>query len=448
MDQSTLRKIESISQHIIKEIKPSPEDTEILKAAANELMGRLKEALPSNVEIILAGSVARGTHLKDDSDIDIFLLFPKASDERAMEKKGLEAAKKVVDRKRGEQAVINYSEHPYLQLIMKNPPVKADIVPAFKIVDSFEIGSAVDRTPLHNQFVNSHLDGKQKDDVRILKAFMRYHNIYGADAKAAGFSGYLCELLVCHYGSFANVIDAFSKIELPLQINMHSNANIDWKKFKSDFIVIDPTDPNRNVAAAVSKDTLARFALYSAMFLENTTLDFFYGKRFSLVNSRSKLNAIIKKTSTELYAVSFKLPDITEDIIWQQLKRFAALAKKELDANSFKPIIDIINVGSKNAVYAAFVGSAKSSYVARAGPSCFAIDAAMRFLHAHDVAYVSDGTLYSIEAPRFKDPKELLAKLKDSLPSHLEKSTMKIFVNKLPEELARLVYSAYMEKIL
>ena len=167
MSETRDHNISSILSRVLSEVKPSESEIAHTTEKANELMGRIKAIAPKSVEIIMAGSTARGTQTKGNSDIDIFLLFPRADEERPMELKGLAIAKKIVNKSKGEKFEIKYAEHPYLKLIMPEDGISADIVPAFKIIDSSERVSAVDRTQLHNVFVNSTLNAQQKDDVRL-----------------------------------------------------------------------------------------------------------------------------------------------------------------------------------------------------------------------------------------------------------------------------------------
>ena len=263
LSDSGKAKLNSVLKKVLKDVKPSESEIANARFAINEVMGRLKRLAPKNVEIILAGSVARGTHIRGNSDIDIFLLFPRSASENFVEKKGLEIGKGIVDKKRNESYIVKYAEHPYTKVVLGDRGINVDIVPAYKIKNAAERGTAVDRTQLHNEFVNSNLNTRQRDEVRVLKAFLKAHRIYGAEAKIEGFSGYLCELLIYHYGTFANLVTAMANIRLPLIINTsksrdmnNENTKLMLKLFGKRFIVVDPTDSNRNVAANVSDESL------------------------------------------------------------------------------------------------------------------------------------------------------------------------------------------------
>ena len=78
---------------------------------SNQIMGRLRNSAPKDIDIIMAGSVSRGTQIRGNSDIDIFLLFPKTSNAEKMEQKGMDVARGIVDKKRGESFKIKYAEY-------------------------------------------------------------------------------------------------------------------------------------------------------------------------------------------------------------------------------------------------------------------------------------------------------------------------------------------------
>ena len=453
MPEAHDHKISSILLRVLSEVKPSEAEIAHTTEKANELMGRIKAIAPKSVEIIMAGSTARGTQTKGNSDIDIFLLFPRADEERPMELKGLSIAKKIVNKSKGEKFEIKYAEHPYLKLIMPEDGISADIVPAVKITDSSERVSAVDRTQLHNVFVNSMLSAQQKDDVRLVKSFMRFHNVYGAEAKTLGFSGYLCELLVAHFGSFQKVLSAFSSIKLPMVIRFgKSDMSIDEtvKKFNSRFVVVDPTDSNRNVAAVVSEDSLARFATASRRFLSNPSIEYFYGVKYSDIDSAAKLTGLKNALGTELYSATFSFPKISEEILWQQLSRLDMSLRKLLSEYGFPVVIAVAGIEGRTGAVGYFINkSAPGSRVVR-GPTAFMPDNFDAFADAHkdSLSFFMDGGFgVAIEKAKFHSPKDLLKFLLKGggmkLPSYIKQKGIKINRGKVPERSARILYGSY-----
>ena len=105
------------------------------------------------------------------------------------------------------EQIERFAEHPYLQLIVEG--YRVDIVPCYNAKPG-EWQSATDRTPYHTDYIKKHLDAGLRGEVRLLKRFMQGTGVYGAEIKVGGFSGYLCELLIMKYGSFAGTMEAFA----------------------------------------------------------------------------------------------------------------------------------------------------------------------------------------------------------------------------------------------
>ncbi len=432
-----------------------------ITAYANDIVARLKKAVPKDVEIMSVGSVARGTQIRGTSDIDIFLLFPKTVSEKELKKKGLEIGKKIVAKHKNESYVIKYAQHPYVKLILNDVGITADIVPAYKISDSTERLSSVDRTPLHNKFVNKHISDKQKDDVRLLKGFMNAHGIHGADAETEGFSGYLCELLTYQFGSFIETIRYFSSVRPPVLIfperrEIHTGSSPELakavKQFNKKFIVIDPTDPNRNVAAAVSEESLARFILASRHLLKAPSVDTFYGPRYSDLHAERKLMRMRKELGLDIYLLHFKVPDISEDIIWQQARRLRDRLKHIIRENGFKPAITFEQFSGSDVIIAFFINSTTIGYSLAWGPSVYLREASEKFMSSHTKSL---GMLFygsrvlSLEASRHKTPKDVIMhsiKGMQGLPSYVKKKDVKLYINDIPENLAKLMYAAYIRE--
>ncbi|HUC39074.1 MAG TPA: CCA tRNA nucleotidyltransferase [Candidatus Acidoferrum sp.] len=451
--------IEKVLHEVLMAVRPTPNEIRVLTARSNEIMGRLKAAAPKNVEIILAGSVARGTQVRGSSDIDIFLLFPKTMKEERMEAEGLKIAKSIVKRKMKESYEIKYAEHPYTRLFLHDVNVTADIVPAFKISSAEEMGSAVDRTQLHNEFVNTKLTEKQRNDVRILKTFLNARSVYGAEAAVEGFSGYLCELLVYYYGSFIKVLESFAEIRLPAVLDILNkgqevkNAKEVSKRFNSEFVVIDPTDRNRNVAANVSKESIGKTVLGARAFLRNPSVHTFYVKGHSHEKIMKALKELEEFLNIDIYLMAFRLPDITEDILWQQLKRLRQQIVQHMEHAEFKPILSFQSISGREAIMALFIGNAENRVSEIRGPSALIGKAAEGFIESHKKTYVFfDGDrLVSIEKPKFKSSKEaaraVISKNNIKFPSYISKKGARLYINSFPERYAIMLHDALHEKI-
>ncbi len=456
---SSRDRFNSLLKEVLLVVKPSKKEHDDAKLAMNDIMGRLMKQTPKDVEILLAGSFARNTQIRGKSDIDVFLLFPRSTKESAVEKKGLEVAKKIVNKKKNESYIVKYAEHPYTRLFLNDLNINVDIVPAYKIKDAGEMGTAVDRTQLHNKFIDEKLSERQRDEVRLLKAFLKEHKVYGAEARIEGFSGYLCELLICNYGSFLNVVTAIANIKLPLIINI-MKLKVDerdpktlLKLFDKKFIVIDPTDSNRNVAANVSDESLFRFVLAARKLLQSPSKESFYGKGLSDIYSEKKLLGVKNALGANLYVLHFEVPEIADDIIWQQLRRTRLRLNDVLKANEFTPEISLQNLEKKDAVIGFFIKDFRVTTTRITGPNLEMGEAVDRFMKAHKnsmFTFIENDRIYCIEKAKHTNPEELirsfLTKNTNNLPSNFSAKKATLFVNKVPEKHAKLIYVAYSNK--
>lgn len=302
--------IEKIKTEVLEGIKPGPNEKKEVEALAKDLLEKIdKIALELGFDAfgVLVGSAARDTWTSGDKDLDIFIMLPPILSKDELEQQGLQIAKKI-----SSEHEERYAEHPYIHARFGNYDV--DLVPCFNVKDASKIKSAVDRTPFHNSYIKKHILGLE-DEVLLLKQFMRGKGVYGAELKLQGFSGYLCELLVLKYGSFLGVIQNASDWEYGELIDLEGCGSYEKK---DPFIFIDPVDPKRNVAAAVSVDSFSKFIDVSRSFLSNPSTDYFFPKLIPPI-SKEELIKEIDKRGTEFLSIVFDIPDIVDDILYPQL---------------------------------------------------------------------------------------------------------------------------------
>ncbi|MBI5047118.1 hypothetical protein HZC07_05320, partial [Candidatus Micrarchaeota archaeon] len=220
---------------------------------------------------------------------------------------------------------------------------RIDLVPAYKISDASERLSAVDRSVLHTSFILSSLKENRTGDVLLLKQFLKANSLYGAEIKIAGLSGYLCELLIVKYGTFKKFVRAaaeWTSDDRPIFIDIkkyYKSKEVDGicKKFDSPFIVIDPTDKNRNVAAAVSEDNLVRLIYLCKNFVKKPSEEFFFRKPPSFEEQVAKASK-----GLPCFVVSMPRPDVVDDILWGQLHKLTGQLEAHLEDFSPKIMAD------------------------------------------------------------------------------------------------------------
>jgi tRNA nucleotidyltransferase (CCA-adding enzyme) len=280
--------------------------------ASADLVTKVREAaacFPIDLGVRLVGSVAKDTFV-GDPDIDVFIMFPEETPRATMDEVGLSIGRKVVT---GEE---RYAEHPYIHGFFEG--FEVDLVPCFNLADAHHIKSAVDRTPFHTDYICSHLIPEQRDQVRLLKQFMKGVGVYGADAKVSGFSGYLAELLILRYGDFQGAVTAATAWTAGTALSLDGEGN----GFRSPLVFIDPVDRNRNVASAVSADSFAVFIHACTEYSRNPDSRFFFPnpvEPLELVQIEERL----QRLGTKVVAVRTVRPELTDDNLYPQVQRTA-----------------------------------------------------------------------------------------------------------------------------
>ncbi len=305
-----------------------------------EAMGVAERVLkPSKAYPVLAGSYTRDTWMPDKKEFEIFMVFPEGVPREELEKKGLSLGKRIVREMKGSH-IIAYAEHPYVRARIKG--FMADIVPCYGVKSAEKIRSAVDRTPFHNRYISRKLRPELSGEVRLLKRFCKGIGIYGSDTRTRGFSGYLCELLVIEYGGFLGLLKGVAGWEPGALVDLedYHKGKIPQglgKRFKGQpLIVIDPVDRNRNVAAALSPDNFMQFISSCKGFLEKPDLIYFFPRK-KRVNIRA-LGKRIRERDSALLLLRFKQPQVIQDVLWPQLRRFVKRLKDIMEDGDFSVI--------------------------------------------------------------------------------------------------------------
>ena len=303
-----------IQQEVLKKIKPSHEEVERVKNFVSQLTSVAKTI--SGLDVVIVGSIGKFTWISGNHDIDLFLMFDSSVPREELERLGLEYGKRIVEELGGKWK-IKYAEHPYTHAVVKGFDV--DVVPCYRIKYGEKIKSAVDRSPLHLNYVLDFIKPAMVDQVRLLKQFCKGIGIYGSDAKNQGFSGYICELLILEYKSFDNVISSVSAWRAPHVINIERHMQ-HVNRFKDQpLVIIDPIDPERNVAAVVSGENFVKFVSATKRYKNKPSAKFFFPQKEVPLNSQ-QLRAL-QKRETKFIALQMKRPDIVDDVIYPQLRR-------------------------------------------------------------------------------------------------------------------------------
>ena len=378
-------------------VEPDPAERDRLRSAVDEVVGRTERALDDldiDAEVRHVGSTARGTWLASEGDIDVFVRFPVDLAEDDLERLGLEVGHAVLPDGREE-----FADHPYVSGVVND--VDVDLVPCYAVEAATGIVSAVDRTPFHTDYILEHLSTDEAGDVRLLKAFLSGFDAYGSDLRTRGFSGYLTELLVMEFGGFRPLLEAAADWAPPLRIDPEDHGG--GASFDDPLVVIDPTDPDRNVAAVLTARNLARFQHYSRQLLAQPTLEVFYPPPPEPVDAAA-VRARVEARSTTPVAVVFAAPDLHEDELYPQLRKSLAGIGGELERRGFADLRRAVMAADRAVLFLELEAGERPAIERHEGPPVAVRDHAEAFLEAYadaDVAgpFVEDDR-YVVERDR------------------------------------------------
>jgi len=339
--------LEEVCAEVLKRVNPSESERKKVQALAKKLTEKVEKAAKEKrveAEVRVEGSVAKNTWLRDCPEIDVFMQVPTATPKEAFGTVCLEIAKKATE---GYRQIERFAEHPYLEAIVED--VYVNVVPCYKVKRGEWI-SATDRTPFHTDYVKPLLDEQKSREVRLLKRFMKGVGVYGAEIKVGGFSGYLCELLVLKYGSFIKVLKAAADwkektvIDYERQYERKDDAE---KLFEEPFVMVDPVDKRRNVAAAVRKERLDDFVAASRAFLETLDLKFFYPPHIEALQPAELVNRINGRGSAIVF-ISFKGGSAVPDVLWGQLYKSQRALRKLIQEHDFTVLSETVWSNEEN----------------------------------------------------------------------------------------------------
>ncbi len=310
-------------EQLKEEIRP---DKEVFKEV-DEVVGRINKLLRKarlKAKCIKGGSIAKGTFLKDDYDVDLFVIFDYSYKGKDISKLLGKAIKNLRIKK-------VHGSRDYYQLYNK---LIFEIVPVLKVKDYKKIENVTDMSPLHVNFVNKNANKKIKDDIRLAKAFCKAQGIYGAESYIRGFSGHILDILVIHYKGFINLLRKASRWKDKEIIDIkkyHKDVLFELNKSKTQgpLVIVDPIQPDRNAAAALNKENYDIFRKKAKEFLKRPSESFFIKKKID----ETELKKIAGKDY--LIILEIKAKKGKEDVVGSKLKKALDYLLKGLGNNDF-----------------------------------------------------------------------------------------------------------------
>jgi tRNA nucleotidyltransferase (CCA-adding enzyme) len=380
--------INSLVELMLTDCIPTSSEENILINCADRVKKKLKSYIVEHdlghyvTDIVFGGSFAKGTWLRNETDIDIFVKFDSDVDYDRFETYGKQI---------GMQSLIEYSpylryaDHPYVEVVIEG--VKVNVVPCFNV----PFGgwrSAADRSPFHTSYMVTNLDKDQKNQVRVLKRFLKSLKIYGAEISTEGFSGYVCEVLILKFGSFLSTVEFFSKYfsnEMVIRIDEDTILEERYNELHNSFItILDPVDQNRNLGSAISTHSVATLIQASRKFISNPSRDYF------TISSNFTVDDGLKNSlSSLILVIEFRYTDRPLDVIWGQLKKLTKSIVRFSGSYGFRILKSACSVSAKEnhcVITLLLESTTISSLSIKVGPEIFRAQDVEKFIEANKVS--------------------------------------------------------------
>ncbi len=404
--------LSQVVNSILPKISPTKSEMSAAGAAAEEIVARINKTLKSKgASAIIGGSNKKQTQLRNTYEIDIFVLFnyKKYSEDAKISnilENTLKKQFKKIERLHGSRDYFQILKSPYL----------FEIIPILNISSSKQAKNITDISPLHARWVAGKVKGKF-GEIRLTKAFMTAAGVYGAESYIRGFSGYACEILTIHYGSFLNLLKAAEKWKEKDVIDTEKhykskNPLLELNKSKtgSPLIIIDPVQPSRNVSAALSICTFTLFKEKASKFLKKPSEGFF---KKTIISKKELINS--KGKNTKLLILELSPEKNKKDIMGTALFGKYEQLKDAFLENSFKIEKSSWQWEGGKALLWFFISSKyPPAQEKRRGPKISDKNNAARFRQKHKRTSISGGRLAAMVERRFKTPPELIKSILES----------------------------------
>jgi len=328
--------IQTVLDQIAKRLVPSEAERKRMSQLAERLKGQVQTILDEagfEGKVSIQGSYARDTWLSGEADLDIFASFPPSMERLEWTEKVLPAIRKRIDAK----TIDRYAEHPYLEFHIEG--TRVNVVPCYS-VEKGQWKSATDRTPYHTEYMRKHLTKEMRLEVRLLKRFMKGIRSYGAEIRVGGFSGMLVETLILHYQSFRESLIQASKWKPVISLDLEKPAGgkeSRGQEFGSPLVVVDPVDPNRNLAAAVRDDKLWGFVAASRELQKNPGTWYFFPAKYKQ-ETKAQFSKLLGHQNRDTVVMFFEHARIVPDVLWGQLLKIEKSLTELMTRQDFHPI--------------------------------------------------------------------------------------------------------------
>jgi tRNA nucleotidyltransferase (CCA-adding enzyme) len=205
-------------------------------------------------------------------------------------------------------------------------------------------------------------------------------------------------------------------------------------KHEDPLVVVDPTDPKRNVAAALSLNRFAQFIDACRAYSENPSEEFFFPKAKEPM-SDDEIKDMMKSRGSSFIAVSFKTPELVDDILYPQLDKMDHSVRALLGDYDFQVLNSGYHANEQSIVLVELISSELPSVKKHRGPPVWVNEHARGFKEKYSNSddlfsmYIEDGFYVADIKRKFTTARELLQERMQtcSLGKHLGKAVSEGF---------------------
>ena len=392
---------------IISKWRLSPQEERQMRVDVAKTLSRIDASLKKlkiGASAMLGGSAAKSTLLKGDFDVDLFVRFSQKYRDKSISDLLAKALSEF------KPARLNGSRD-YFQF--QHDSISYEVVPVLKIRSWKEAVNVTDASPLHVEWVASKTRKNPKliDEIILAKVFLKANRLYGAESYISGFSGHVVDILIINYGSFLKFLKAAAGWAPSIVVDVekhYKGRRPDLNQSKlGPLILIDPVQPERNAAAAVSLDTFNRTIEAAKRFLKNPDSASFEKELMTPL----KLKELAR--GNRLIILELSLGKAKLDVNGAKIVKALEFLSAKLTENDFKLLSKgwEWDKGTKAMLWLILDRAALDKKRIHPGPPINMADHAAAFRKLYKKTYVKDGKLYAEVRREYTQPEKLVESL-------------------------------------
>ena len=197
----------------------------------------------------------------------------------------------------------------------------------------------------------------------------------------------LVETMILQYRSFLETLVQASKWKPVIFLDIEKptgGQDSRAREFGSPLVVIDPVDPNRNLAAAVRDDKLWGFVAASRELQKNPGIWYFFPPK-SKPKTKAQFSKLLEHQNRDIVSISFEHPRIVPDVLWGQLLKIENSLTELMTRQDFHPARSMVwsDETQSSTIFVELDSLTLPEVQLRAGPPVSKMDDSQGFLDRH-----------------------------------------------------------------